>query len=333
MRPPAAPKIRHWENLDDMRMRPEQYIAAIPELLRKVGINPDEHSRALGYILREIDDPKVHAALYNQLSELAGQGPFNDVRNYEGLEKATWMISALALPHDSPARIAGFTTTMGYSSGLIDSAARFSTNTPQELLEHLRRTITVPNLDGLDDHNTRAGISDSSSPTLAYVTGYSLNAARERLESVFDIPENPAAALEEMGKQEDPDLVNAMLDLNRALRDSWLERRFTGEPSGLCSEDPRANSDRKTECALQFATANGARPDLQKETAIPHEKSTLINFLKYGDGNLSTLEIADQIIRIMSGNLTPAIQQNPDPSGGEHFQYPSTPPSHAPNVS
>ncbi len=294
------------EKLDHFRQ-------VIPQLLEKNGIVPSQHPRAMGYLLHEIEDPKILEALANQLEQFTAQRPgFNEVQNYQGFEKATWMIAALATPHDSPARIAAFSMVLGGSlSGIRSTIEAFSD--PDLSASHSRAYpgIAIPNLDGVTDPGNPG--DPPQSPTVAYVAGYALNHAKDRIKALFS--SDAALSLEKMGQSSDPDLVQDLLSLNRDLREAYVNRAFKGEMHGLCGDTPKGSPSRPTECTLQFAAATSTTPNLKAQDTIPRPDSEIIQEIKFGDNGWSPLELG-MVLRLLIPN-SPTIKTNPSDDANE----------------
>lgn len=306
---------RMWEWTEDPRKTLEDHRESILSNLKRMGIDSRDHSRALGHILYETDNPRVLASIDNQLGEVVRgyPNPLWDLPAHEGMEKLTWSVAALTLPHSNLLRSVAFETAFGADG-----------KRALEKGEKPCHGVSVPTLEGLSE-DYLASRGGSSSPTLTAVLDHVGPDVRSKTSNFM-----PTPSTDKMLEQSDPDLVDSLLGLNRALRDTYLKRKFPGGPD--CAQGMA--TDTKL-CTSQFALASGGlvhdadREHPNRVTQTP--QSRLIQMVKFGNVDDKTLAI--EVLK-MSFDDTEGPDEDPSvalephtaaPNAPERFTYPSVP--------
>ncbi|HRC27014.1 MAG TPA: hypothetical protein PKX87_06255, partial [Alphaproteobacteria bacterium] len=222
---------RFWERTEDPRKTPEDYRQGILFLVQKMGIDPKDHSRALGHILYETQDPRVLAGIYNQLNEVVRgyPNPLFDLPAHEGFEKLTWSVAALALPHSSTTRSLAYRAAFGFpESQQLESGHVPCGGTHISTLEGLSE----------DYQRSRGGIS---SPTVSAVFAEIAPDLQGRISDIIQKASDGDIPVERLTDQPDPVLASSLIDFNRALLDSYMKRKFPGRET--CDQRMANSSD------------------------------------------------------------------------------------------
>ncbi len=309
---------RFWEQTEDPRKTPEDYRKGILFLVQKMGIDPKDHSRALGHILYETQDPRVLAAIYNQLNEVVrgDPNPVFDLPAHEGFEKLTWSVAALALPHSSATRSLAYRAAFG----LQESQQLEKGQAPCG-------GAHISTLEGLSEEyqRSRGGIS---SPTVSAVFAEVAPDLRPRMADIIQEMKAGEISIKKLTDEPDPVLASSLIDFNRALLDSYMKRKYAGQER--CDQRMANTSDL---CMSQFAVASGGMAQNfsseNPENNVTHTpRSTLIRMVKFENVDPKTLALTTAAMMMASpegDTAVPLTQEPAQANGQERFSYPAKP--------